>query len=161
MIPPEQTGGQPHQPGIWPHLMAGSVTLSGPPPTVVRVGPARVSLTADQQDYLKRDLRASESLEGTQESHPVRKRRKITVPPGHHLLSISEFLFSPKIFETVLREIISDMRVEHAEALMRGRRYKAWWITVSGRWGFWNAFVHQSVFTGLKALFRWVGLAVR
>lgn len=56
----------------------------------------------------------------------------IRPPPGHLLLVITEFLFSTKTNEQVFKAAVSDMRVEHADALAAGRVRKARWIHVRG-----------------------------
>lgn len=63
----------------------------------------------------------------------------IVRPPGALLGTISEFVFSKKTLERVVRPIIADMQTEYFEALAAKRRYKAKWIRIRGCWSFWKA----------------------
>ena len=74
---------------------------------------------------------------------------RITTAPGTNLLSISEFLFSPKTLRSVVNPIIADMQAEYFEALAASRRYKAIWVCARGYWSLVKA-------VGLYSLLRTV-----
>src|ERR1044072_760418 len=63
-----------------------------------------------------------------------RKTRNSTTPvlvkaPGTKLLTLVDFLFSPKTVERTFKPLIADWRYEYFEALNQGRKYKAHWIS--------------------------------
>ena len=64
------------------------------------------------------------------------QRKRLHRPPGASLLRLSEFIYSRKKYETVLRPTIVDMREEYFEALAAGRKWKSRWVRVRGIWSF-------------------------
>nr|WP_321439558.1 hypothetical protein [uncultured Hyphomonas sp.] len=68
-----------------------------------------------------------------------RPRSKIVRPPGFGLLRFSEIIFSKKFREAILEPTITDMQVEHLEALSNGRVYFARWVMIRGYLSYGNA----------------------
>lgn len=67
-------------------------------------------------------------------THPNEKR--LSRPPGSTLLHMAEFLYSRSAYETFFVPVISDLQVEYADALFKGRKWKAKWVRVRGTWSF-------------------------
>lgn len=64
-------------------------------------------------------------------------------PTGWKLRRFADFCFSKKTFTQVLEPILSDMQLEHIEALAAGRPWKARMVLVRGYYSFWSAVVAQ------------------
>lgn len=61
---------------------------------------------------------------------PLKRELKVKNAPGHTLLSVADFFFSPTTIENVFKPIVADWRKEFFDALQEGRRWKAQWIRV-------------------------------
>ena len=61
-----------------------------------------------------------------------RGEQKIQPAPGALWMSILTILYSKKVRERVFVPVISDMRVEHAEALLAGKPRLARWVHIRG-----------------------------
>jgi hypothetical protein len=70
-------------------------------------------------------------------SVPVEK--ELHRPPGHILLTISEFAISKRLYALVCVPIIFDMREEYFEALSLNRPCKARWVLIRSRYSFFAA----------------------
>jgi hypothetical protein len=58
------------------------------------------------------------------------RKARINKPPGTVLLSIVDFLYSPKIVEETFKPIAADWRTEYFDALKQTRDWKAKWISI-------------------------------
>jgi len=103
-----------HLPGIGPgkHFEAGVLTREFP----VRAIPVKEFPVENRADPVG----------------VTKPARRVRPPPGHVLLTITEFLFRRATFEQVIVPAVEDMRLEHCDALVQGRARKARWIHVRG-----------------------------
>lgn len=60
---------------------------------------------------------------------------RLKAPPGHLLLKLTEFIYSPKSYEHVFRQAVYDMREEYFALWEAGRRRKARWVQIRGTYG--------------------------
>jgi hypothetical protein len=58
------------------------------------------------------------------------RKSELHRPPGNRLLTIVDFLYSPKTIEETFKPIVADWRTEYFEALTQGRTWKARWISI-------------------------------
>ena len=68
-------------------------------------------------------------------------RKRVRRPVASGLCGVAEFFCSRKSFEQIYEPLITDIRVEHSEALASGRTVKAQWISVRGYATFVEAFL--------------------
>ena len=68
-------------------------------------------------------------------------RKRVRRPVASGLCGVAEFFCSRKSFEQIYEPLITDIRVEHSEALASGRTIKAQWISVRGYATFVEAFL--------------------
>ena len=66
-------------------------------------------------------------------------RRKVRRPVGSSLRGVAEFVVSKKSYEQIYDPLLSDLHIEHCEALAANRRWKARWVWVRGHLSFWTA----------------------
>jgi hypothetical protein len=79
-------------------------------------------------------------------------KHHVNKAPGSNLLGIVDFFFAPKTVEQTFKPIISDWRYEYFEALKRGRKWKARWISIRYRCAFVWSMSLSKVFSLLKQL---------
>ena len=65
------------------------------------------------------------------------RRPRIARPPGARLHGIASFVFSKRIYQTVLKPCLADTQEEYFEALSEGKTRKAQWVRIRGIAGFW------------------------
>ena len=63
-------------------------------------------------------------------SKSTEKNVRLSKPPGHRLVGLSEFLFTRKFHQQVISQVIADEREEYYGALKNGRTRKAQWIRI-------------------------------
>jgi hypothetical protein len=61
---------------------------------------------------------------------------RIKKAPGSLLLRLVDFFYSSKTVENTFLPLVADWRNEYFEALMKGRKWKAQWISISYRYSF-------------------------
>ena len=57
--------------------------------------------------------------------------------PGWRLDAFASFVFSKRIYQTVLRPCLADTQEQYYQALSEGKTRKAQWIRIRGIAGFW------------------------
>jgi hypothetical protein len=77
---------------------------------------------------------------------------RISQAPGAKLLSIVEYLYSPKIVEGVFKQIVGDWRTEYFDALKEGRNLKAYWISVRYTFSFVMAMGLSKLFSVIRGI---------
>jgi hypothetical protein len=60
-------------------------------------------------------------------------------PPGHTLLRLCEYLFSPKTVNLTFRPLVADWRIEYFDALQVGRTWLARFVCLRYYWQFAKA----------------------
>lgn len=87
---------------------------------------------------------------------PFKTGRKLVVvihePPGATLLSIVDFLYSPRTVEHTFKPLISDWRLEYYEAIKAKRKWKARWICVRNYFVFAKVMGLDKVFSIISGL---------
>lgn len=61
---------------------------------------------------------------------------RLTLPPGHRLRRVADFIYSPKTMARVFDPILADMQHEWMEAIAKNRFAQAKWIRFRGYWSF-------------------------
>jgi hypothetical protein len=80
------------------------------------------------------------SFKGMTSRLSVKSRRKqVKLPPGHTLLRVLDFFFSPKTVALTFKPLLGDWHLEYFEALKEKRNLKARWISVRYYWAFAKA----------------------
>ena len=57
---------------------------------------------------------------------------RLILPPGARLRNMLHVIYPPKIAERVFDQIIADMRLEWAEAMLHDQKWLAYWVRVRG-----------------------------
>ena len=57
---------------------------------------------------------------------------RLNLPPGARLRNMLHVIYPPKIAERVFDQIIADMRLEWAEAMLHDQKWLAHWVRVRG-----------------------------
>ena len=70
---------------------------------------------------------------------PKLPKKSVRQAPGTFLCRIGRFFWPTKSYDRVFEPIISDLRIEYAEALVRHEIWHARWIWVRGHIQFWSA----------------------
>jgi uncharacterized membrane protein len=91
-------------------------------------------------------------LTAVKEMHTRSHRNQISKALGSKLLSIVEFLYSPKTVEETFRQIVADWREEYFEALKQGRSRKARWISIRYIYSFILAMGLNKVYALFKSV---------
>ena len=74
--------------------------------------------------------------------------RTVILPPGSRTASIYRFLFSPRVQERILDQILFDLREEYNESLVAGRVWHARWVSIRGIAALWLG-MSRAVWTGM------------
>jgi len=81
-------------------------------------------------------------------------KTRIKAPPGSHLRTLSEFLFSKKIYSTIFEPTLCDLLNEYVEALKDHRPWKARYVRIRGYWSFWSTAFAQLPISALKMAYK-------
>ena len=72
-----------------------------------------------------------------------RRPKAIRRPPGMKLDAFAQFVFSKRVYQTVLKPNLAETQHEYFEALCEGQLKKARWVRIRGVIGFWWTVVLQ------------------
>jgi len=109
------------------------------------------------RDAIAIEIKSGINLSGAFTAEVLRKtdnkQGRINLPPGYHLRSFTEWVFSKKTADRVFLPVIADLQHDWMEAIGENCPGKARWVIIKGHWHFLTALGLQSTVSIAKRIF--------